>query len=351
MAYTNVFTGSTIYPAEVSLTKLDLTENVHLYWPLEANPDVPLASRIVQISSATAGNLVIYLPSAIKASVGETILFNNLSTYTVIVSNFSGVQQITIPPATEWQIYLATNTTDDGTWKSYQFGATTSTVNASSLQGPGIKADGSTLEQSIPQHNFTTNTVLTSSARASFYNWEGAAGTLTLPAAAVVGNDWFVHVRNSGTGDLTVLPDSIELINEVASLALSPGDSATFITDGTDFYTIGLGQSATFAFDYVVINVTGSSNYTLTGTELNRIAYQFTGTMGADFTVIVPNTTQQYWVYNNTSGGYNLSIGTAAQASPLLMANSYRTIVYCDGTNVVPAVTTFITGSISGGTF
>jgi hypothetical protein len=89
----------------------------------------------------------------------------------------------------------------------------------------------------------------------------------------------------------------------------------------------------------------------LTGSELNRIAYQFIGTVTADISIIVPNTTQQYWVYDNTTGGNDVSIATAGQASPLLLVNTTRTIVYCDGTNVVPAVTSFITGSVDGGTF
>jgi hypothetical protein len=132
---------------------------------------------------------------------------------------------------------------------------------------------------------------------------------------------------------------------------MSPGDSASFVTDGTNYYTIGLGQSADFAFDYVVVDISGASDYVLTGNELNRIAYQFVGTTTNDFTVIVPSTTQQYWVYNNTVGSNTISIGTSAQVSPLAMQNGFRTIGYCDGNNVVPAVTAFVIGSINGGTF
>jgi hypothetical protein len=123
------------------------------------------------------------------------------------------------------------------------------------------------------------------------------------------------------------------------------------VTDGTNFFTLGLGQAATFAFDYVVVNVAGSTNYVLSGNELNRIAYQFIGAVGSNIKIIVPNTIQQYWVYNNTTGSFTVSIATAGQVTPLEIVNGSRTIVYCDGTNVVPAVTSFINGSISGGTF
>ena len=53
MSYTNVFTGSTIYPTEVALTKLDMTANVILYWPVEAPLGVPLASA--RTPNLTAG--------------------------------------------------------------------------------------------------------------------------------------------------------------------------------------------------------------------------------------------------------------------------------------------------------
>jgi hypothetical protein len=351
MSFTNVFTSSTIYASEVSLTKLNLTGNVQLYWPLEANPDVPLASKIVEIDSADASNYIITLPDATLASVGETILFNNLSNFVVVVSNNAGTQIIAIPSSTEFQVYLADNTTQAGVWRQYQFGATTSQANASALAGAGLQANGSLLDQKIQQINLTTDTTLTSADRAEFFNWNGALGNLTLPVATVVGNNWFVHVRNSGTGNLNILVQASELINETTTLALTPTDSATIITDGTDFYTVGLGQSATYAFNYVVVDVTGSVDYVLSGSELNQVAYQFIGTLGADINIIVPSTTQQYWVFNNTTGGFNLGLATATQVSPLILTNGLRTINYCDSSVVVSAVTATVTGVINGGTF
>jgi hypothetical protein len=69
MSYTNVFTGSTIYPTEVALTKLDMTANVILYWPVEAPLGVPLASEIVEITSTTSANWSIAVPDAMLVSV------------------------------------------------------------------------------------------------------------------------------------------------------------------------------------------------------------------------------------------------------------------------------------------
>jgi len=351
MSFTNVFTGSTIYPSVIALTQLNMTANVVLYWPLEAPDGEPLASDIVEITTAASSSLTITVPDATQVSVGQTILFNNLSGYNISVKNNAGSTILSVTAGTQWQIYLYDNTTAAGGWRVYQFGAATSTANAGALAGAGLQANGSTLETTIPQTNITTNTTLTSASRAKLYNWNGALGTITLPVAATVGNNWYCHIRNSGSGSVTVSPPGSEQINETISLVFNPGDSATIVTDGTNFYSIGFGQNATFAFDYTVVDVSGNTDYTLTGSELNRIAYLFIGAITANITVIVPDTVQQYWVNNSTTGAYTLSIGTAAQISPLIITQGTSTITYCDATNVVAAVTAFVTGTISGGTF
>ena len=352
MSYTNVFTGSTIYPTEVALTKLDMTANVVLYWPVEAPLGVPLASEIVEITTTTSTNWTIAVPDAMLVSVGQTILFNNRTGVAISVVDFDGTSIVSVPAGTQWQIYLATNTTQAGVWRQYQFGAATSTANAAALAGHGLRASGSELETAVIVEYVPTDRTLTEADHAGFFNWENVGtGTITLPDTATLSTAWYVYIRNTGNGTLTVDTDGAALINEAATLVFSPGDSAMVANNGTNYYTVGFGQSAIFAFDYTEIDVTGGTDYVLSGNELNRIAYQFTGVLSANITVIVPATVQQYWVYNNTSGGFQLSVGTATQVSPLIVTQTLRTIAYCDGADVVPAVTSFITGTISGGSF
>jgi hypothetical protein len=166
---------------------------------------------------------------------------------------------------------------------------------------------------------------------------------LSFDGAPVLGGDWFVNVRNSGTGDLTLDPSSSELINGATTLVLSPGDSAIVVTNGAQFWTIGFGQEAVYAFSLLQIDISGTGDYTLSVSELNKTAYIFTGTLTGDRDVIVPTTIQQYWVSNQTSGAYTLGIRTAGQASPgVTVANAARAILYCDGTDVVDADTATI---------
>lgn len=335
--YTSVFGGANIYPSEVSYSSVSLTADITLSWPEETSSSENLATKIIDVTASSSG-LSIILPDAQKAGTGETILFNNLGAHTVTVKNAAGVQVVTVASGTLWQVYLSNNTTTAGVWRALQYGAAVSQANASSLAGTGIVAVSTLLSQSVPVTEFNTNYVATSADRAKMFNWTGAAGTFTLPDPSVVGNNWFVYLRNSGSGAVAADATGLVLIDGESFLSFQPGESAIIACDGFNFYTIGFGQSATFAFDYTVIDVAGSGDYALTGTELNRVAYRFTGILTGDRDIIVPATVQQYWVDNQTTGAYIFTIKTASGLG-VTIASGERAIVYSDGTDVLDADT------------
>ena len=337
--FTEVFGGSTIYPSDVSYLALALNADTTLDWPLESNTSLNPAARIIDVTPS--GVYSITMPPADETGVGQTILFNNLGPQTVTVKNSLGATLISMGQGEQWQIYLTDNTTAAGSWRVFRYGAATAQAQASALAGYGLTATGSTLSQSAPVTLFNSNYTAGTADRAETYVWDGGVGTFTLLSAVTAGNDWFVSLRNGGAGDVTVATQGSETINGGASLVLQPGDRATIVTDGINWFTLGLGQSAVFAFDYTSINLGGlSGNYTLAGSELNRIAYQFTGAITGNIEVIVPNTVQQYWVYNNTSGGsYTLRVRTSAQTPGVLVTRGSRAILYSDGSEVVDAET------------
>jgi hypothetical protein len=335
--YTDVFGGANIYPSEISYSALALSANTVLSWPEETSTSGTLATKIMDVTPASAG-LSVTLPPANKTGTGQTILFNNLGAYTLTVRNAAGTQVLTIAAGTLWQVYLTDNTTVAGTWRTLQYGASISQANASSLAGTGIVAVGTLLSQSMPISNFNTDYTTGVNDRAVMFVWSGSSGTFTLPAAPTLGNNWFCYLKNAGTGAIVADPSGTPTIDGAATLSFQPGESAIIATDGVNFYTIGFGQSAVFAFDYTVVNVPGTGNYTLSGTELNRIAYKFTGVLTGNRVIIVPGTVQQYWINNQTTGAYSLTVKTAA-ASGVTVNQGSRGIYYCDGTNVVNAQT------------
>lgn len=335
--YTNIFGGTNISPSDVSYTAVALTANTTFDWPLETAPSSNLIASIMDVT-ASSGPFTLTLPSALEASTGQTILFSNVGANQFLVKNASGTQVLAPNAGEVWQIYLTDNTTAGGVWEAFQFGAAISAANAASLAGTGLVAIGSVLSQAMPMTSFSTTYTAGVNDRAKTYIWTGGAGTITLPDAGTVGDNWFFQLRNEGTGALLIDPPGSETINGSATLTFQPGDSAIICTDGLSFYTIGYGQAPVFAFDYTSIDVAGSGNYTLSGSELNRIAYQFTGLLTGNRNIIVPNTVQQYWVTNDTTGPYTFVIKTAA-GTGVTVSQGSSTICYCDGANVVAADT------------
>lgn len=340
--FTELFGGSTVYPSEVSLLTLALSADATLEWPVETASTDSVAARIVDVTP-TASGFKVYLPAGNAAGAGETILFNNLSgSYSFTVVDAGGNTVAFVDFGTQWQVYLAVNNTANGTWRAVRFGASTATVQPSALAGLGLIPTSSTLSVAIPVTTFSTSgTTVATSNRGGALVWTGSGtGTLNLLAAATAGNNFFVSVSNNGGGNLTVDAAGSETINGDTTLVLKPGDSAQLITDGLEWFTIGYGQDAVFAFDYTSISVTGGSK-TLAGSELNRISYKFVGILASDQTIVVPATVQQYWVDNATTGSFDLELKTAS-SSPVTVPQGSRGIYYCDGTNIVKADTASI---------
>jgi len=337
VAYTSVFGGNTIYPSDVSYLPLALSADTPLEWPLESSGTEAPAARIIDVTPSASGYSVV-LPDATLTGAGQTLLFNNLSgSESFYVKDFAGNTLATVTFGTQWQLYLAVTTTAAGTWRVFRYGASTATVQPSALAGYGLTVTGSALSQAVPVTTFSTTGLTASVAnRASAFVWTGSgAGTLNLLPAVTAGNNYFVIVRNEGGGDLTLDPSGTETINNASTLIMRPGDSCTVITDGLEWYTIGLGQNPVFAFDYTSISVTGGT-YTLSGSELNRIAYKFVGALTSDVYVVVPSTVQQYWITNATTGAFNFYVQTFG-GTPVQVNQNAKNIYYCDGSGIILA--------------
>lgn len=336
--FTNIFGGSNIASSVVSYASVNLTDAITVFsWPVEASTNINLIASIMDVTQ-TGASKQLWLPPANEVSNGQTILFNNPGAYSYTVHDYTGTQILSSAAGTTYQIYLTDNTTAAGTWRTFQYGAAVSAANAASLAGTGIIALGSLLSQSMPAQTYTNNYTILVPDRANTFVWTGGVGTFTLPLASLAGNNWFVQVKNAGTGTLSIATVGANTIDLQSTLVLQPLDSAIVLTDGTSYYSLGFGQSALFAFDYISINVAGTGAYILTGSELNRVSYNFTGALLANRNVIVPNTIQQYWVTNNTTGAFTLTVKTAAM-SGVAITQTASTILYCNGTQIIQAET------------
>lgn len=348
MSFISPFTGNVIQPTDVSFRAITLSTDVQLEWPINGSPTDQPTARIMNVT-ATTGGLKLKMPPANQASVGEDALIRNVGGTTFTVTDYDGNTIITILAGEAKYIYITANPTTAGTWGNIAFGVGTSNADAVTLAGYGLKAISTTLNQAHQVTAFASNYTALESDRAASYLWTGGAGTFTLTAPSTLGNDWFLMIRNGGSGTLTVSP-SAGLINGASSIAMQPSDSAIVLCSGTGFFTVGLGKSAQFNFTQLTKAVT-SGSVTLTSAEAANVVQKYTGTLSGNVTIVLPPTIQVYYITNQTDGtgaGYNITFTTGIPgAAVAAIGAGQQAILICDSVNMLNANTTLA----GGGTF
>jgi hypothetical protein len=274
------------------------------------------------------------MPPASSVSTGQSALIRNIGAqpFTVVKSNLTTI--VSIASGVAQYVYVTNNTTNPGSWSAVTFGAGTSSANAAELAGAGLLATGVTLNQAYNVESIFSNYTLLASDRATFQVWASGAGTITLPSAAAVGNNWFVMLRNGGTGILNVTPVGTDTINGDAGTQLQIDESFVIVSDGTNWSTFGYGQSAQFFFTQLSKVVTGGT-VTLTAAEAANIIQEYSGVLTSNCIVILPPTVQLYSLQNKTTGSFTLTFKTTAVGALTTVIPQGQTyLVVCDGTNV-----------------
>jgi len=339
-SYTSPFTGNVIQPTDVSLTTIDLTtENLQTQWPINGDPDLTMIARITEVTSGSA-LFNLRLPPANQASVGEDILMRNVGAEAFTVQDFDGINDIvTINPGQARYIYISENDDEQGLWHTFTFGAGTSAVDAAALAGNGLVALDSKLNQSLPIVLINSNYVIQPTDRANLIIWVGGAGVFTLLTGGLYGPDWFVNIRNNGTGLLTITTTS-GTINGAVSISLQPTDSCFIGCDGTNFYTVGLGKNTQFNFSQLVKQVSGGT-YTLTPSEASNTMMKFvsSGNLTSNVVIVLPPTIQVYFVQNATTSpdGFTIRLTTNTGGADAIIPAGEQATVINDSINIVNA--------------
>ena len=343
-SFNSPFTGNVIQPTDVSYRDISIANtNLQLEWPINGTTTDDAAARIMEVT--TTGVSELWMPPANQASVGQDALIRNVGGEDFTVMDYAGINTIVTVLVGEAQyIYITDNSTEEGVWGIIAFGIGSSGQDAATLAGYGLLAIGQTLNQSQPVTTFSSNYTALTTDRSSTYVWTGGAGTLTLSLASTLGDNWFMFLRNSGTGALTVTGTSGNLVNGSASIALQPTDSCIIVCSGSQFYTVGLGRNTQFAFTQLSKAVTTGS-YTLTASEASNVIQKYTGTLTGNVTIVVPSTVQVYYIVNETSGAYTVTITTGSGGTAILTAGSQATLV-CDSVNLYNANTVLAGASV-----
>ena len=344
MSYNSPFTGNVIQPTDVSYRAITITNTtLQLEWPINGTTTNDAAARIMEV--ATTGVSELWMPPANQSSVGNDALIRNTGGEDFDVMDYAGINTIVTVLAGEAQyIYITDNSTEEGVWGIIAYGIGSSGQDAATLAGYGLLAIGQTLNQSQPVTTFSSNYTALTTDRSSTYVWTGGAGTLTLTLASTLADNWFMFLRNSGTGALTVAGSGGNTINGSTSIILQPTDSCIIVCSGTTFYTVGLGKSTQFAFTQLSKAVL-SGTYTLTASEASNVIQKYTGALTGNVTIVVPATVQVYYIVNETSGAYTVTITTGSGGTAVLTAGSQATLV-CDSVNLYNANTVLAGASV-----
>lgn len=336
MEYTNPFTGATISPSQVGYNALTLSVDTTLEWPINGNASDNVAANIVEVD-ATASGLALLMPPAAQVSTGQAVIITNVSANTFTVEDNGGNTLASVDSGVSIYLYITDNSTVDGLWSSITFGAGTSAADAAALAGYGLIPLGHTLNQAYPITNYYSNVSLNSTDRAQFTVWDGGAGTLTLPSASAVGNNWFTMIRNNGTGILNIVPVGSDLIDGNSSTQLQITESFVIVSNGAGWNTFGYGQATAFAFTILSLVLTGGT-YTETASQASNLIQEFSGTLTSNQIVILPPTVQLYSMNNQTTGSYSLTFKTTSVgAQTVTVPQGTTLLIICDGTNVYNA--------------
>lgn len=341
--YVSPFTGDIVQPTDVSYRSFTLSANTTLEWPLANSNTGTYASRIMEVLPTTSG-LTLRMPAANATSVGTDSLIRNLGASSFTVADNAGNTIVTIAAGEAQYVYVTTNSTAAGTWGVIAFGIGSSGADAAALAGKGLLAITTTLNQSHPVLAASSGSTFTTADRAQTRLWSGGAGSYTLPAAATLGDNWFVLVKNNGTGAFTISTTGAELIDGASAKVFNPGESAFIVCTGTAYITVGYGVNANFAFTALVKSVAPGGTTTLNSSEASNNIQTFTGALTSNATVIYPPVVNLYVVNNQTSGSFTLTLSTGLGATTAV-AQGTRATVICDGTNFYTASSASVTSA------
>ncbi len=289
---TNTFTGSPIYPSQISGLIVALNSNTRFSWPFApGNNPYPLASILevytdISTTMPPPTGWQIILPPANEASPFQSCFIRNVGAtpatqgnYPIQVMDNSGNLIVTIPSwpvsgalaANSIYLYLTSTINPDGTsstagtWSYIWMGIGLTTDIAIQLAGAGLKAIGTTLNENIlisKRSNTGTSpfTTIVASDRATFIIWQGTADqSVQLPdvTSSDIGDGFVVSIANQGVftelklfpySNSGVSPAIQQTINGSSKpFPLAYGMSISLFADGLQGWYVlsGIAESST----------------------------------------------------------------------------------------------------------
>lgn len=340
-SFTDLFTGSSVQPSQVSYAALALTANTSMQWPLEAASSPTVCPLVLDVTPSASG-FSLALGDATQVSPGQSVLIVNKSmAFDFNLTDYDGAVITVIAVGTAYYIYLTDNSTEAGVWDDLVFGGTSAPVNPAALAGAGLQVIGSSLNSYLPVTTRAAGwTVAVSGGRAIHNNYTGGAGVATLPAVATATNGFWFTIGNNGSGTLTVTPQGGELINGSATLALGAGEMVGITCSGGGWFTFSLSRSLLSVITRLSLTGLTGGTYTLTALEAANALIYLTGTLASNQTIVFPASTGRWFMSNQCSGAYTVTCAVTGGDPGTDIPAAEQRIIMSNGTNMIPAMTT-----------
>lgn len=345
--YTDLFGQNTVPPADAGYYAANISANSFLSWEnsFTGATGELLAATFVDLLPSTAG-LTVRMPSAEQVSTGTEILIKNSGSDAVSILDNAGNSVASVAPGTIKYFMVTNNATAAGIWAVFTFGTGTSAADAVALAGKGLRVIANKLNAEVAYWPVSSSYTVSESNRAVVIDASAGALALTLPLSTSLSAGFYTFVRNSSTGNITLSPSGTELLDGLSTKVLAPGESLILICTGLNWISVGFGRDATFVFGEVVLNA-ATTSITLTSGDVAGRMIRVSGTATANVTVTLPPVDNIYFINAESGLGiYSVTFTTGSGITTVLTANQ-KTVVYCDGINVTPAITTSVTSSLS----
>jgi hypothetical protein len=147
-------------------------------------------------------------------------------------------------------------------------------------------------------------------------------------------------INTKGTGTLTVNCTGVNVIDGNSTKNFAPDESAFIISTGTEFVSVGYGQSSNFVFNALVKPVT-TGTYLITPSEASNTIQEYVGNLTGNVIAQYPPAVNLYVISNQvTDNGFSLTIttGVSGGANAIVPPGQQVTLI-CDGTDFLNANT------------